>query len=361
MESAADTVPAKRKRNEGHDKTQIPPETMHEVLRWLDRFDLDGKQITSRRLRSLVENKQMPLRNVMRVHYRGRYGPSEGPWLRISLDYDAHGRPTAEHTFETDADVQKAAAYLSSCFVRTFLVYEHTKTLPRNAVIAAPPLIHDLEIRSCDFDKGQVDTLIATLSGSTFRGLRLDACSIPAWQIDDKGLASLRRRGCNEIRLFNGNVPKYEATEEGILNYCFTSDDNLPVPERRCLQIACANITPVFVKKLVEASKNSRLTCDVKLSLVHLRFDVSNLNVGVLPSRSQEYGRFGDSVIHHVHYTFADHGNGIHFESCDGEEWEAVVRHGKKDREELFKREEQQEENDEAEEDEEEEDDDEED
>lgn len=44
---------------------------MLEVLLWLDRFDLDGPQITTRRLRSLVENKRMPLRKVGRVDYHG--------------------------------------------------------------------------------------------------------------------------------------------------------------------------------------------------------------------------------------------------------------------------------------------------
>ncbi|KAH7707038.1 hypothetical protein AAVH_25736 [Aphelenchoides avenae] len=322
MESPADKVPTKRQDVEGHEKTQIPQETMLEVLRWLDRFDLDGKQITSRRLRSLVENNQMPLRKVSNVFYSGQYGE---PRLQIFLNFGDHGRPTAELTCETDAGVQKAAAYLSSCFVRHFRVEDYKRTLPRNAVIAAPPLIHDLEIRGCDFDKGEEDTLSATLTGSTFQGLSLVVNSIPAWQIDDKRLESLRRRGCSEIWLFNrlhGDESKYEVTEEGILNYCFTSDDDLPVPSGRRLGINCSTITPVFFKKLVEASKNSRLTCDVELRLQHLRFDVSNLDVGVLPSRCQE------AHEQHVRYNFADHGNGrrllMHFESWDGVKWEAV-------------------------------------
>lgn len=45
---------------------------MLDVLLWLDRFDLDGKQIATKRLRSLVENKRMPLRKVDRVDYRGK-------------------------------------------------------------------------------------------------------------------------------------------------------------------------------------------------------------------------------------------------------------------------------------------------
>lgn len=66
---------------------------MLQVLLWLDRFDLDGKQITARRLRSLVENKQVPLRNVARVDYDGEAGnpgcpPDKPNTLRIRLEGD---------------------------------------------------------------------------------------------------------------------------------------------------------------------------------------------------------------------------------------------------------------------------------
>ncbi|KAH7673031.1 hypothetical protein AAVH_42490, partial [Aphelenchoides avenae] len=69
MDSTKDEVPAKRRRIEDREKTQLPQETLLQVLLWLDRFDIDGKQITARRLRSLVENNQMPLRTVDRVDY----------------------------------------------------------------------------------------------------------------------------------------------------------------------------------------------------------------------------------------------------------------------------------------------------
>ncbi|KAH7704190.1 hypothetical protein AAVH_28623 [Aphelenchoides avenae] len=345
MESAADKDAAKGGRTVGHDKTEIPQETMLEVLRWLDRFDLDGKQITSRRLRSLVENNQMPLRKVAKVYYRGGYGPwNESDRLQFCFKDDEKDRPAqVELTFETDADVQKAAAYLSSCFVRIFVVYEHMKTLPRNAVIAAPPLIHELAFGFCNFDKGGEDTLSATLNGSTFRCLSLFANTIPAWQMDDKRLESLRRRGCNKTEV-NGCGSKYGVTEEGILSYCFTLEDDLPVPERRYLRTDAesATITPAFFKKVEEASKNSQLTCDVEVRLLNLRFDVSNLDVGVLPSRSQEYDRSRDVLMHHIRYDLADHGNGVRLL-----EWEAVVRHGKKDHKEFFGLPKEEEENDE--------------
>lgn len=53
------------------------------------------------------------------------------------------------------------------------------------------------------------------------------------------------------------------------------------------------------------------MTCDVELCLHRLPFGVSDLDVGVLPSRFQEDDPFEDSVTHHVHYNIADHGNGV--------------------------------------------------
>lgn len=70
---------------------------MLEVLLWLDRFDLDGNQITNRRLRSLAENKRMPLRKVHRVNYDcaadDSHTPDRGNTLRIYLEKDERGEP----------------------------------------------------------------------------------------------------------------------------------------------------------------------------------------------------------------------------------------------------------------------------
>ncbi|KAH7675945.1 hypothetical protein AAVH_42148, partial [Aphelenchoides avenae] len=49
----------------------FPNETLLIVLRWLHRFDLDSVQITNKRLRSLVENNEMPLRFLESVKYIG--------------------------------------------------------------------------------------------------------------------------------------------------------------------------------------------------------------------------------------------------------------------------------------------------
>lgn len=45
---------------------------------------------------------------------------------------------------------------------------------------------------------------------------------------------------------------KNAVTEEGILSYCFTLDDDSAVPESRSLRIAGPTITPAFFKKVVE-------------------------------------------------------------------------------------------------------------
>ncbi|KAH7687896.1 hypothetical protein AAVH_40551, partial [Aphelenchoides avenae] len=331
--------------------TQIPQETMLEVLLWLDRFDLDGKEITTRCLRSLIENKQMPLRTVARVEYDGE--PRRDPMgrtgkrntLSIRLEEgDKDGPAQVELKIETDTDAQKAALYLSSCFVSGFAVYGHREVLPKNAIIAAPPLIRQLEFLFCRFAIGNADTLNDTLNGGTFQELCLVYSSLPARQIDDKRLESFRRRGCNTIQLRQDVMHdrgKFPVTEEGILDYCFALDAVVPMPGRRSMEITSVNITPAFFKKVVEASKNSQLTCDVELCLDELHFDVGNLDLGVPPTRSSEYDRDLEAHVHHVRYNFADHGNGIrlliHFQ-CDeiDDEWEVTICHGKKDHEEFF-------------------------
>ncbi|KAH7703510.1 hypothetical protein AAVH_29317 [Aphelenchoides avenae] len=313
---------------------------MLEILMWLDRFDLDGKQITARRLRHLVENNQMPLRTAHAVRYCEFY--KGHPTLSIDSMIDEEDeRHETELDLETDADVQKAVSYLSSCFVPSFLVdglqARVLYTCPdRRAIITAPALIGNLELRGCDFDSGEENTLSETLSVRTFQRLSLYS-NIPARQITDKLLESLRLSGCNSFfeELYFANADeKSDVTEEAILSFCFTLDDNLPMPERRFMKIVHVNMTPAFFKKLVQASKSSRLTCGVELWLNYLPFDVSNLVIGVPPSRI-----LAEEGPPEYHYNM-DHGNGIrlevHFESCGrgGVTWDVAVRHAKKDCEE---------------------------
>ncbi|KAH7711004.1 hypothetical protein AAVH_21690 [Aphelenchoides avenae] len=336
---------AQQSRMEGHEQSQLPQETMLEVLLWLDRYDLDGKQITSRRLRSLVENNQMPLRRVLGVNY---YQPcTVYPVLSIDVQVDEEDEPhEMDLDLETDADVQKAVSFLSSCFVPNYSIYgHHARTLyacpDRRAIITAPALTRELTLQRCDFEGAAEDGLSLTLQGIAFQRLSLLFSPIPGWQVTDVLLESLRLRGCNEFyeNSYNTNTDeKSEVTEEGILSYLFTLDDKSPMPDWRFVRIECVNITPAFFKKLVQASKNSQHTCDVQLWLYRLRFDVSNMDVGVPPTPS-----LASRSRPEYRYNIADHGNGIrlviHFtsyESYDGAKWDVIVRHGKKHREQPY-------------------------
>ncbi|KAH7694256.1 hypothetical protein AAVH_38701, partial [Aphelenchoides avenae] len=247
----------------------------------------------------------------------------------------------------TDADAQKAASYLSTCFVSNFRV-SNFDALPENAIIAAPARMRELFFGNCNFDNDVEDTLSNALKGSSFQCLKFINSRIPDWQINDKRLESLRLRGCNEIQVrtlsreLNDAAEEFEVTEAGMLSYCFMLDDHLPMPARRSLQLPGTIVaTPAFFEKLVEASKNSQLTCDVELSLERLRFDVGNLDVGVLPSRSSQFDPMtGVTFLHNVRYNIPEHGNGSRllmlFKSEDDAEWDVVVRHGKKEHEEFF-------------------------
>ncbi|KAH7710677.1 hypothetical protein AAVH_22013 [Aphelenchoides avenae] len=131
-------------------------------------------------------------------------------------------------------------------------------------------------------------------------------------------------------------MARLNITEQGILDYCFTLDGDPTTLERRRLRISWATITSEFFKKLVQVSKNSQLTCDVELCLEHLRFDVGNLNVGVPPTRYEDFDQYAERYEQNVRYNIAEHGNGILLKSEDDEEWEVLVRHGKKEHEEFF-------------------------
>ncbi|KAH7692987.1 hypothetical protein AAVH_26306 [Aphelenchoides avenae] len=80
--------------------------------------------------------------------------------------------------------------------------------------------------------------------------------------------------------------------------------------------------------------------CNIEQCLDELRFDVGNLDLGVPPRSSSEYDPNFYARVHHVRYNFSDHGNGIrllmHFESEGDEQWNVIVRHGKRDRDEFF-------------------------
>ncbi|KAH7708473.1 hypothetical protein AAVH_24276 [Aphelenchoides avenae] len=222
------------------------------VLLWLDRFDLDGKQIANRRLRSLVENNRMPLRKVVKVDYAGEAVCKDKKKNILSIHLQGpDDPPQMEFKIETEADAQKAASYLASCFVLRLLAYEHHAAPPTNVILAAPALIRTLDIRYCDFINEEEDSLSEALKGSTFRRLSLDYSHSPAWQIYDNLLESLRIRGCNEIDVSPG-AEEFHATEQGILRYCFTLDDGLALPKTRILVLNCANVTPAFFTKLVD-------------------------------------------------------------------------------------------------------------
>ncbi|KAH7697123.1 hypothetical protein AAVH_13525 [Aphelenchoides avenae] len=260
--------------------------------------------------------------------------------LTIEPEFDEEDEPY-EVNLHIETDMRKAVSYLSSCYVPSFVVLElDGRTLYEcpihRAIITASGRICTLKLQECHFDSDGENTLSETLRVCNFQRVSLLYSPIPAWQITDQLLESLRLRGCNEFydESYNGNADeKKPVTEEGILSLCFTRNDEFPTPKWRFLRIQCVNRTPAFFKKLAQASKNSQLTCDVQLWLYDLRFDVSNLDVGVKPSRS-----LAAENPPEYRYNIADHGNGIrlviHFESYGGETCRVTVRHGKKDREE---------------------------
>lgn len=168
-------------------------------------------------------------------------------------------------SYLTSTDVREAVSYLSSCYVPSFVVLElDGRTLYEcpihREILTASGRICTLKLQECHFDSDGENTLSETLRVCNFQRVSLLYSSVPAWQITDKLLESLRLRGCNEFydESYNANVvEKKPVTEEGILRFCFTRNDEFPMPKWRFLRIECVDITPAFFKKLVQVPRVS--------------------------------------------------------------------------------------------------------
>lgn len=76
------------------------------------------------------------------------------------------------------------------------------------------------------------------------------------WQVSDDVLHRLCYTGCVLVD-FAGNAPltandKYAVTDEGILDYCFSSDLGAMQDGARTLSVTEASITPALAKKCIQ-------------------------------------------------------------------------------------------------------------
>ncbi|KAH7687827.1 hypothetical protein AAVH_40620, partial [Aphelenchoides avenae] len=153
------------------------------------------------------------------------------------------------------------------------------------------------------------------------------------WQLNDDRLRDLCRVGCHLVD-FAGTAPlsddeKYAVTDEGILDYCFSSDLGALKDRGRYLAVTEASTTPALLKKCIQASKESKVTGRVRLVMHHLEDEY------IIGEHMVE---FGNNLIRNrkniVEYDFPDQGNGMRLKIEFVRHWSGTrmeLRHASKD------------------------------
>lgn len=316
----------------------IPNETLVAVLRWLQRFDLDGVQITNKRLRSLVENNEMPLRLLYSVIYFGDTGVG---CMKHVLLLEPKGQLKKQCRFDVEGGIQMTQRYLTSTFIRGFDVRDHDVALPNRRLLSAHEQhITRLELFRCNFNVGGGNALEKTLSGCRFGELVDHGTSkFQGWQLNDELLHKLCCDGCALVDFNQNTVGRYAVTDEGILDYCFSSDLGAMKDRGRTLLLEDASVTPELPEKCIQASVESKVTGRVKLEISDLDDEYFAddhflaAHVENLVHRSERY----------IRYDFPDQGNGarllIEFDHRDwacSPDWTMLLRHGNVDDDAFF-------------------------
>ncbi|KAH7702841.1 hypothetical protein AAVH_29997 [Aphelenchoides avenae] len=260
-----------------------------EILRWLRRFDLDSAQIASRKLRRLTQDNQMPRRHLIDVTFIG------------GLD--------------------GAAGYLSYAYIEKFYISCYSggdpPILPRRELLKAPDQhIVKIHIAGTDVDFCQAGVLEEAICICRFEQFSVYSHDMPDWQISDDFLRRLGQVGCAKVDLSelmfvsptNGN---YVVTDDGILDYCFSSDlGDLASRERTLWINARVSIGPTFVKKCIEAHFESCVTANMELELHNA--DPAGYDASVFLEDLAEYAacRLNESETE-IRYDIPGHADGM--------------------------------------------------
>ncbi|KAH7708465.1 hypothetical protein AAVH_24289 [Aphelenchoides avenae] len=317
--------------------TLIPNETLLMILRRLHRFDLDIVQISSKRLRNLVENSEMPLRYLDKVTYIGDAG-AEG--ARNVLILEPKGQQKQQCLLDVEDGIDMARRFLTTTCIRILVVSDHDAALPKPQLLTAQEkLIKYLSFERCNFNVGEDNALEKTLFGCCFGQLFIQTSKLPGWQLNDALLYKICYSGC-ALMDFSGNAPltaneKYAVTNEGILDYCFSSDVGIMKARGRTLAVTEASITPALAKKCIQASMESKVTGRVQLVITNLRFE------HLLSADLAEFDEnLVDASAHFCQFDFPDNGNGarlqIKFSRGPQGYWMLQMRRGNKDDKALF-------------------------
>ncbi|KAH7716548.1 hypothetical protein AAVH_16044 [Aphelenchoides avenae] len=184
------------------------------------------------------------------------------------------------HRYGYFYEVDRAVDYVSYAFVEKFVLSCYadddygSPILPHRELLAAPDeRIKEIHLsdgsRGIDFLKGGV--LEKAICVCRFEQFSTYFHTMPVWLITDDFLRSVARSGCSKVDLSRVTLrspsdANFLVTDDGILDYCFSSDLGALGSRERTLWInGGMSIGPAFVKKCVEAHFASSVTTKMEL------------------------------------------------------------------------------------------------
>ncbi|KAH7716545.1 hypothetical protein AAVH_16041, partial [Aphelenchoides avenae] len=202
----------------------------------------------------------------------------------------------------------------------------------------------------------QAGLLDEVISACRFEQFSIKCLYMPDWQINDDFLRRLGRVGCSKVDLSKlmsvspaFSNADFVATDDGILDYCFSPDLGALGSRERTLWVhAGVSIGPTFFKKCIQAHFESHVTAQMELELHKgdtARYDVSGFLEHLAEYAAHRLDDFEDSGSTLVCYDIPDRGDGVRllikFRFSDDFPFHhsrLLVRRGHKDDEAFFLR-----------------------
>ncbi|KAH7702430.1 hypothetical protein AAVH_30418, partial [Aphelenchoides avenae] len=336
--------------------TLIPNEIFITILRLLHRFDLDGVQITTKRLRGLVEGNVLPLRFLDTVTYIGDAGEGGAVLAKdiLLLQPNDYSRRKEQCLLDVEGGIDMARRYLTSTFIRIFVVSDHDVAMPNPQLFTAhEERINRILFERCNFNR----RVRSDARASEMLVVARDDCgrlftknsNFPGSQVTDGLLHILCCAGCELVDFARTYTRgKYLVTDESILEYCFSSDLGAMKDRGHTLSLQdAASVTPELPEKCIKASLDSKVTGRVKLSVAKKDYEGTLMNS--LDAFSDSFVNYvvdddNDDTLsftHTLRYDFPDQGTGMRLQIEMARDslygyWTMQMRRGNKDDKAFF-------------------------
>ncbi|KAH7703850.1 hypothetical protein AAVH_28971 [Aphelenchoides avenae] len=235
---------------------QLPSESLRDGLLFLDRFDLDAVEITSRKFRAVIPNlKDLPLRRIRTVLVNKDSYLFSVASRKIKLGLHEISRFFAGLRLSRVEWFQIQNVLLSNDFLRDL-----KEVVPHVRAVA-------VAFSEVDFQVVQ-QTLFrdVLLSFASISSMVVDTCFLKRYLITDALVTSVAARGLQEFKVVNlvGPTKQLDVTDSGILKFCMRRPGG---PTSKFLQLDAIRISDEFIANFVKACQDEILVDELELHL----------------------------------------------------------------------------------------------